>query len=369
MAVTAGYYFGEALLANGTVDAWGSNEYHELGDGATTEQHSPQQVPGVSGVTQISAGGYFTLARLSNGEVEGWGYALDGEIAPTMFGEAETHEKTAFPVAATGLFTGDGYNYSGFVIEGSAGRTSTSTLAFGSQTVGHSGPAQTATLTNVGAAPLTVSADSLSGTGSGAFIKVSDSCSGATLGAGASCQVSYTFSPTAASVVSAALSFSTNSVQPVASVTLAGTGVAPVAPAALAAPNLGTLALSPSTFRPAPSGASAVAASASTGTFVVYTDSQAATTTFLVEEKTSGVKSHGKCGVAPKHAKKGAQHCTFYKNLGSFTHADADGTNALQFTGRVGGHTLKVGSYRLSASAHSEGGTSKTQTVTFKIAH
>jgi hypothetical protein len=150
-----------------------------------------------------------------------------------------------------------------------------------------------------------------------------------------------------------------------------GDGAARNTRARARAPSLSALDLSSSTFAAAHSGASAVAASASTGTFIVYTDSQAATTTFTVEQQLRGVvkgSGHSKgCGTAPRHPKKGAKRCTFYKTLGSFANADAAGTNALRFSGRVAGRTLALGTYRLSASAHSAGGTSPTRTAAFKI--
>jgi hypothetical protein len=124
---------------------------------------------------------------------------------------------------------------------------------------------------------------------------------------------------------------------------LSGTGVAPQASAP---PHLSPLTLSASAFRAAHSGASAISATAEpTGTFVIYTDSQAATAEFVVERRVRGR----------------------FRKLGGFTHTDAAGTNALRFTGRIGGRALAAGSYRLSASAESAGGSSAVRTATFQI--
>ena len=53
---------GLALLTNGTVMAWGGNEYGELGNGTETNSDVPVAVSGLSGVTAIAAGGKHSLA-------------------------------------------------------------------------------------------------------------------------------------------------------------------------------------------------------------------------------------------------------------------------------------------------------------------
>ena len=55
-AVAAGAEWSMALLSGGTVWAWGSNAYGELGDGTTTERYTPAQVLSLSSITAISAG-------------------------------------------------------------------------------------------------------------------------------------------------------------------------------------------------------------------------------------------------------------------------------------------------------------------------
>jgi hypothetical protein len=44
-----------ALRSNGTVLAWGENADGQLGDGTTTQRHTPVQVPGLTGIVQVSA--------------------------------------------------------------------------------------------------------------------------------------------------------------------------------------------------------------------------------------------------------------------------------------------------------------------------
>jgi alpha-tubulin suppressor-like RCC1 family protein len=76
--VSAGAYDTLAVRSDGTVWAWGSNLYGELGDGTTTDRLTPKQVRGLSGITQVSAGLYYTLAVRSDGTVWAWGLNGNG---------------------------------------------------------------------------------------------------------------------------------------------------------------------------------------------------------------------------------------------------------------------------------------------------
>jgi alpha-tubulin suppressor-like RCC1 family protein len=113
--VDSGYEHNLALLANGTVMAWGDNYSGELGVGGSdfagggpeicgTEQCSkvPVQVPGLSDVVAISAGYYFSLALLANGTVMGWGYDFHGQLGGGV-GIASGCECVEHPVQIPGV--------------------------------------------------------------------------------------------------------------------------------------------------------------------------------------------------------------------------------------------------------------------------
>lgn len=361
-AISAGGSFGLALLGNGTVDAWGYNYYNELGIGSNKEDESVQPVPGLAGVSSISAGGYFSLALLTNGTVEGWGYNEEGETGNGTSATLPSPVPTLYPHAALALGRGGAYSYTSSVIEGSTATASTSSLAFAGEAVGGTGTPQAVVFTNQGPAALSISGDTLAGAGAGSFTKASDTCQGATLAAGASCTVAYSSTPKTPGAQSASVSLSAADAPFLPSVALSGTGLSPT---------LGALRLSSSTLRASHSGASAVAASSTTGTDVIYTDSLASTTTFEVSQSSrgvfSGTGSKRRCAKAPKHPAKHAKSCTFLRSLGSFTHLDEAGTNVFRFTGRVAGHTLGPGSYRLSAVARTGSAASATRSVAFKI--
>ncbi|WP_327002433.1 putative Ig domain-containing protein [Dactylosporangium sp. NBC_01737] len=62
-----------AVMGDATVRAWGSNDKGQLGDGTTTQQTTPRTVPGLTNVKQVSAGYRFVLAVKKDGTVWSWG--------------------------------------------------------------------------------------------------------------------------------------------------------------------------------------------------------------------------------------------------------------------------------------------------------
>ena len=89
-----------ALHTNGTLTAWGSNAFGELGVGEGPETCGsiacstyPVPVGGLSEVTAVAAGGYHSLALLSNGAVKAWGNDGRGQLGP------ETAPETCFEPA------------------------------------------------------------------------------------------------------------------------------------------------------------------------------------------------------------------------------------------------------------------------------
>ena len=70
----------QAVGAPGTVWAWGYNSFGQLGDGTTTDRHTPVQVNGLTGVVAIGAGSYWGLAVNSDGPVWTWGNNGVGQL-------------------------------------------------------------------------------------------------------------------------------------------------------------------------------------------------------------------------------------------------------------------------------------------------
>lgn len=74
-----------ALDDTGHVWCWGYNYRGQLGDGTTTLNPVPGQVPGLSNVVQIASGGDHTCALVDTGEIWCWGWNEDGQLGNGSF--------------------------------------------------------------------------------------------------------------------------------------------------------------------------------------------------------------------------------------------------------------------------------------------
>ncbi|MDQ6776079.1 MAG: hypothetical protein M3071_07645, partial [Actinomycetota bacterium] len=81
VAICAGGEHSLALTATGGVVAWGSNDFGQLGDGTRTDRLTPTPVAGLErDVVAIAAGNRCSLALLASGSVLAWGLNVVGEI-------------------------------------------------------------------------------------------------------------------------------------------------------------------------------------------------------------------------------------------------------------------------------------------------
>jgi alpha-tubulin suppressor-like RCC1 family protein len=69
-------------MTDGTLRAWGSNGFGQLGDGTNGNlRPTPVQViPSVFATSAIAAGAAHSLAVRSDGDVKDWGWNLDGQL-------------------------------------------------------------------------------------------------------------------------------------------------------------------------------------------------------------------------------------------------------------------------------------------------
>ncbi|MEV4558149.1 hypothetical protein AB0K51_14315 [Kitasatospora sp. NPDC049285] len=92
--------FALALLANGTVEAWGRNDKGQLGNGTTSTTDDfavPGLVAGLGGVQAVAAGGSHALALLKDGTVKSWGLNDKGQLGNGTTADAK------LPVTVAGL--------------------------------------------------------------------------------------------------------------------------------------------------------------------------------------------------------------------------------------------------------------------------
>ncbi|MFF8378621.1 hypothetical protein ACF07V_21125 [Streptomyces sp. NPDC015661] len=71
--IAGGYQHTLAVLTNGSMRAWGLNDFGQLGDGTTTPHSSPAVVSGMSRVVSVAGGLFHSVAARSDGSVFTWG--------------------------------------------------------------------------------------------------------------------------------------------------------------------------------------------------------------------------------------------------------------------------------------------------------
>jgi hypothetical protein len=142
---------------------------------------------------------------------------------------------------------------------------------------------------------------------------------------------------------------------------------APSPPAAVAA--VVRLRVTPATFRAARSGPSALATapSARTATRVSYGLNVAARIRFTVLRGTAGRTVGGRC-VRRTEANRTRRPCTRFVTVrGSFTRTRPAGADRFTFTGRLAGHALTPGRYRLVATPVAAGHSGAAAHASFRI--
>ncbi len=115
----AGAHHSYALRANGTVASWGRNYRAELGDGTTTARRTPVSVLGVSNAVTLGSGRDMGNVTLADGRVQAWGHNLYGQL-----GDGTTTNRTSaivVPGISNAVKAGGGGSAYGVVLVRDAG--------------------------------------------------------------------------------------------------------------------------------------------------------------------------------------------------------------------------------------------------------
>ncbi|MBN1607596.1 MAG: hypothetical protein JW940_13245 [Polyangiaceae bacterium] len=80
LAVSASCCHTCALMQDGAIRCFGSNEFGQLGDGTTLESHVPVSVTGLDSATAVAVGFEHTCALIGTGSVLCWGMGTSGQL-------------------------------------------------------------------------------------------------------------------------------------------------------------------------------------------------------------------------------------------------------------------------------------------------
>ncbi|MEU7023836.1 Ig-like domain repeat protein [Streptomyces sp. NPDC046203] len=90
-----------ALTSTGSVYAWGLNGSGQLGDGTTTDRHTPVQIlPAGSGIAALTAGAIHSLLMTTDGRVYAWGDNTFGGLGDGTTTQRNEPVRTQLPAGA-----------------------------------------------------------------------------------------------------------------------------------------------------------------------------------------------------------------------------------------------------------------------------
>jgi alpha-tubulin suppressor-like RCC1 family protein len=97
------------VLANATVQCWGSNAFGALGTSAAGDFTFPQTVVGIGTASRTSVGLNFSCALLAGGTVQCWGRGDEGQLGNGFFANSSTPVTVVGITTATSIGVGDAH--------------------------------------------------------------------------------------------------------------------------------------------------------------------------------------------------------------------------------------------------------------------
>lgn len=90
VAISAGLGHSLAIKSDGSLWAWGYNEYGQVGNGNTSQQSTPVRIGTDRDWVSVSAGKYHSFAIKADGTLWGWGRNAEGQLGNGASGAAAT---------------------------------------------------------------------------------------------------------------------------------------------------------------------------------------------------------------------------------------------------------------------------------------
>jgi alpha-tubulin suppressor-like RCC1 family protein len=97
IAIAGGIFHSLGVLSGGSVSAWGANFSGQLGNGTNAGSNIPETVNGLVNANQVAAGAFHSLALLSDGTIKSWGDNFTGQLGNGAFNDSSV------PVSVSGL--------------------------------------------------------------------------------------------------------------------------------------------------------------------------------------------------------------------------------------------------------------------------
>lgn len=94
------YHFSLALMSDGTLKAWGRNNYGQLGDGTQEQRASPVTIQSLTSVVDVGCGSYGSVALTADGDVWSWGSNYYGYLG---IGSTDNNLIQALPEKIAGV--------------------------------------------------------------------------------------------------------------------------------------------------------------------------------------------------------------------------------------------------------------------------
>ena len=140
----SGGFTSSVLLKDGSIYAFGSNVWGQLGDGTSRDTIAPVGAVGIANAVGISSGNAFTVALTADGSVYAWGQNQNGELGDGVAASAPLPRATSPLPAIASQSTGTNHTLA-LAVEGSVwgwGSNQSGELGTGTASGGQSTPVQ-----------------------------------------------------------------------------------------------------------------------------------------------------------------------------------------------------------------------------------